>query len=51
VTARVKDLEAAGYTFEAADASFELLLREEVDGRRRLPRRGVVEGLPAAAAC
>jgi len=34
VTARVKDLEAAGYTFEAADASFELLLREEVDGRR-----------------
>jgi len=33
VTARVKDLEAAGYTFEAADASFELLLREEVDGR------------------
>jgi 2-isopropylmalate synthase len=34
VTARVKDLEAGGYTFEAADASFELLLREEVDGRR-----------------
>jgi 2-isopropylmalate synthase len=34
VTAQVKDLEAAGYTFEAADASFELLLREEVDGRR-----------------
>jgi 2-isopropylmalate synthase len=33
VIARVKDLEAAGYTFEAADASFELLLREEVDGR------------------
>jgi 2-isopropylmalate synthase len=34
VTARVKDLEARGYTFEAADASFELLLREEVDGGR-----------------
>jgi 2-isopropylmalate synthase len=34
VTERVKDLEARGYTFEAADASFELLLREEVDGRR-----------------
>jgi 2-isopropylmalate synthase len=34
VTDRVKDLEAAGYTFEAADASFELLLREEVEGAR-----------------
>jgi 2-isopropylmalate synthase len=34
VTDRVKALEAAGYTFEAADASFELLLREEVDGAR-----------------
>jgi 2-isopropylmalate synthase len=34
VTKRVKDLEARGYTFEAADASFELLLREEVDGER-----------------
>ncbi len=34
VAARVKELEAAGYTFEAADASFELLLREEVDGVR-----------------
>ena len=34
VTDRVKELEAAGYTFEAADASFELLLREEVDGAR-----------------
>ena len=31
---RVKALEAAGYTFEAADASFELLLREQVDGVR-----------------
>ncbi|MGH8774933.1 MAG: citramalate synthase [Jiangellaceae bacterium] len=34
VTQRVKDLEASGYTFEAADASFELLLRSEVDGAR-----------------
>jgi 2-isopropylmalate synthase len=34
VTARVKSLEARGYTFEAADASFELLLVEEVEGAR-----------------
>ena len=34
ITERVKVLEAQGYTFEAADASFELLLREEVDGLR-----------------
>jgi 2-isopropylmalate synthase len=34
VTARVKEMEARGYTFEAADASFELLLREEVHGSR-----------------
>ncbi|QNN52070.1 citramalate synthase [Nocardioides mesophilus] len=34
VTARVKDLESRGFTFEAADASFELLLVEEVEGRR-----------------
>ena len=27
-------MEAAGYTFEAADASFELLLHEEVNGAR-----------------
>ena len=33
VTDRVKDLEAAGYTFEAADASFELLLRDELGQR------------------
>lgn len=31
---RVKDLESRGYTFEAADASFELLLREELAGKR-----------------
>ncbi|MEV7470330.1 citramalate synthase [Streptomyces kronopolitis] len=29
---RVKERELAGYTYEAADASFELLLREEVRG-------------------
>ncbi|MGL5808477.1 MAG: citramalate synthase [Nocardioides sp.] len=34
VTARVKELERQGHTFEAADASFELLLAEEVDGAR-----------------
>jgi len=34
VTARVKDLELQGWTFESADASFELLLREEVEGAR-----------------
>jgi 2-isopropylmalate synthase len=34
ITERVKALEAAGYTFEAADASFALLLGEEVDGSR-----------------
>jgi 2-isopropylmalate synthase len=28
VTAKVKDLEAAGWSFEAADASFELMVRE-----------------------
>jgi 2-isopropylmalate synthase len=34
VTGRVKEMEAGGFTFEAADASFELLLAEEVEGRR-----------------
>ena len=34
VTDRVKELEQRGYTFEAADASFELLLAEEVEGAR-----------------
>jgi 2-isopropylmalate synthase len=34
VTERVKELEARGYTFEAADASFELLLRDELAGGR-----------------
>jgi 2-isopropylmalate synthase len=34
VTARVKEMESRGYTFEAADASFELLLLEELEGAR-----------------
>jgi len=37
VTDRVKQLEAAGWSFEAADASFELLVREEVSGRVARP--------------
>ncbi|HEY0240358.1 MAG TPA: citramalate synthase [Friedmanniella sp.] len=31
ITERVKEREAAGYTYESADASFELLLRRELD--------------------
>ncbi len=34
ITERVKVLENRGFTFEAADASFELLLIEEVEGTR-----------------
>ncbi|MGI9156069.1 MAG: citramalate synthase [Marmoricola sp.] len=34
VTSRVKALEARGCSFEAADASFELMLLEEVEGAR-----------------
>jgi 2-isopropylmalate synthase len=34
VTGLVKEQEARGYTFEAADASFELMLVEQVEGRR-----------------
>jgi 2-isopropylmalate synthase len=34
VTDRVKELESRGFTFEAADASFELLLAEMVEGAR-----------------
>jgi 2-isopropylmalate synthase len=34
VTQQVKELEAHGYTFEAADASFDLLLRTAVEGSR-----------------
>ena len=39
ITTRVKDLESRGYTFEAADASFELLLVEEVEGPARRTSR------------
>jgi 2-isopropylmalate synthase len=31
---RVKEMESRGFTFEAADASFELLLHEEISGKR-----------------
>jgi 2-isopropylmalate synthase len=41
VVDRVKELEARGYTFEAADASFELLIANERDAGR--PRPFVVE--------
>ena len=34
VVEKVKEMEGRGFTFEAADASFELLLRTEVEGRR-----------------
>jgi 2-isopropylmalate synthase len=34
VVDRVKEMESRGFTFEAADASFELLLREEATGTR-----------------
>jgi 2-isopropylmalate synthase len=34
VVDRVKEMESRGFTFEAADASFVLLLREELDGKR-----------------
>ena len=46
VTDRVKELEAGGWSFEAADASFELLVRAELAGRAPPPavRAGVVPG-------
>jgi 2-isopropylmalate synthase len=34
VVERVKEMESRGFTFEAADASFELLLQEELSGKR-----------------
>jgi 2-isopropylmalate synthase len=39
---KVKDLEAQGWSFEAADASLELLLRREVDG----PQSDVLDNPP-----
>ncbi|HET7328791.1 MAG TPA: citramalate synthase [Nocardioidaceae bacterium] len=55
VTDRVKEMESAGYTFEAADASFELLLIEEVEGARPSyfaveSWRVITESAPAAEA-
>jgi 2-isopropylmalate synthase len=55
VTQRVKELESTGYTFEAADASFELLLLEEIEGRRPSyfdveSWRVITESSPAAEA-
>ena len=45
ITDRVKELEKRGYTFEAADASFELLLVEEVEGAPAVVlRRRVLAG-------
>ena len=41
ITNRVKEAEAVGYTYEAADASFELLLLDETNGGR--PRYFTVE--------
>ena len=51
VVDRVKERELKGYTYEAADASFALLLRAEVDGRpRRFFRteswRAIIEDRP-----
>ncbi|WNM25332.1 citramalate synthase [Demequina capsici] len=40
ITERVKHAEAAGYTYDAADASFDLLLRSELG---RMPRYWAVE--------
>ena len=34
IVERVKDMESRGFTFEAADASFELLVHEEMSGKR-----------------
>ena len=44
VTQRVKDMEAAGWSFEAADASFELLVREELGRAGDAVRARVVPG-------
>lgn len=51
VVKKVKDLEQQGYTFEAADASFELLLRDEIMGEKKRhfvveTWRAIVEQLP-----
>ncbi len=43
VVSRVKEREAAGWSYEAADASFELLLRDELDGDSARPAPFTVE--------
>jgi 2-isopropylmalate synthase len=52
ITDRVKELEAQGHSFEAADASFELLIRDELGGAQnpRLLHRRVLAGHRRAAA-
>lgn len=54
VTNRVKDAEASGYTYEAADASFELVLLEEMGQRPGYfsveSWRTIVETVPGRAA-
>ncbi|AXI79568.1 citramalate synthase [Peterkaempfera bronchialis] len=55
VVARIKKQEKAGYSYEAADASFELLLRDEVKGSRERfftveSWRAIVEQTPAGGA-
>ncbi|MFI6689114.1 alpha-isopropylmalate synthase regulatory domain-containing protein, partial [Streptomyces sp. NPDC050485] len=56
VVERVKERELAGYTYEAADASFELLLRDEVEGGPRNyfrieSWRAIVEDRPDGTHC
>jgi 2-isopropylmalate synthase len=51
VVERVKEREQQGYTYEVADASFELLLREEAEGSDRRyfrveSRRAIIEDRP-----
>lgn len=54
VTGRLKDDEAVGYTYEAADASFELLLRAELGQRPQFftveSWRTIIETVPAGVA-
>ncbi|MBE6484900.1 MAG: citramalate synthase [Actinomycetaceae bacterium] len=54
ITQRVKEAEAAGYTYDAADASFELLVREVLGDRPRYFRleawRSNISTLPGGAA-
>ena len=49
VVDRVKDLESRGWTFEAADASFELLLRDEMAGEPPPPLHAWSRGAPSSS--